>query len=199
MVLERAPRHDSQANPAERAIRTLEEQVKVLRLDFEKRAGTELLADSCLWPWLLRHAGWLDARFRAKTNGATPYQDAYDSTYTSELLPFGELLLFRIPLPHTRRTNQNRTKYRGDSGWDKGFWCGRMDEDNAHIIVTENGREIARTIRRLPLSQRVDNSLLERVKGLPWDSQGPVKRGRPPQLVLPEPSMAETGETLRSG
>ena len=188
----------SQANPAERAIRTLDEQVKVLQLDFEQRSGTELLANSCLWPWLIRHAG-LDARFRVKTNGATPYQDAYDSTYSSELLPFGELVLFRVPLPHTRRTNQNRTIYRGDSGWDKGFWCGRLDEDNAHIIVTENGREIARTVRRLPLSQRVDVSLLKRVKRLPWDGQGLVRRGRPPKLVLPEPSMVETGETPRTG
>ena len=188
VVLERTPRHDSQADPAERAIRTLEEQIKVLRLDFEKRNGTELLAKSCLWPWLIRHAGWLDARFRVKRNGATPCQDAYDSTYSSELLPFGELELFRIPLPHTRRTNQNGTIYRGDSGWDKGFWCGRLDEDNPHIIVTENGREIARTAPRLPLSQSVDVSLLKRVKGLPWDGQGLVRRGGPPRLVLPEPS-----------
>ena len=114
-MLERAPRHVSQANPAERAIRTLEEQVKVLHLDFEKRSGTELLANSCSWPWLTRHAGWLDARLRVKTNGATPYQDAYDSTYSSELLPFGELVWFRIPLPHTRRTNQNRAIYRSGS------------------------------------------------------------------------------------
>ena len=152
VVLERTSRHDSQANPAERPIRTLEEQVKLLQLDFEKRTGTELLVNACLWPRLIRHAGWLDARFRVKTNGATPCQDAYDSTYPSELLPFGELVLFRIPLPHTRPTNQNRTIYPGDSGWDKGFWCGRLDEDNAHIIVTENGREIARTIRRLPFN-----------------------------------------------
>ena len=85
-------------NPAERAIRTLEEQVKVLRLDFEKRTRTELLA----------HAGWLDARFRVKTNGATPYHDAYDSTHSSELLPFCAFVLFHIPLPHTRRTNQEQ-------------------------------------------------------------------------------------------
>ena len=57
---------------------------------------------------------------------------------------------------------------------------------------TENGREIARTVRRLPLSQRVDVSVLKRVKGLPWDGQGLVRRGRLPKLVLPEPSMAET-------
>ena len=72
-------------------------------------------------------------------------------------------------------------------------------KDIAHIIVTENGRKTARTARRLPLSQRVDVSLLKRVKGLPWDGQGPIRRGRPPKLVLPEPSMAETGETLRTG
>ena len=84
VVLERTPRHDGQAKPAERAVRMFEEQVKVLRLDFEERTGTELLANSCLWPWLIRHAGWLDARFGVKTNGATSYQDAYDSTYSSE-------------------------------------------------------------------------------------------------------------------
>ena len=59
VVLERTPRHDSQANPAERAIRTLEEEVQVLSLDIEKRTGTELLANSCLWPWLIHHAGWM--------------------------------------------------------------------------------------------------------------------------------------------
>ena len=172
VVLERTPRHDSGANPVERAIRTLEEQVKVLRLDFEKRTGTDLLANSCLWPWLIRHVGWLDARFPVKTNGATPHQDAYESTYSSELLPSGELVLFRVPLPDTRRTNQNRTIYRGDSGWDNRFWCGRPDEDNAHIIVTENGQEIARTVHRLPLSQRVDIPLLKRVKRIAMGRTG---------------------------
>ena len=74
----------------------------------------------------------------------------------------------------------------------KGFWCGTLDEDNAHIIVSENGREIARIVRRLPLSQRVDVSLLKRVKGLPWDGQGLVRRGGPPKLTLERPTMTET-------
>ena len=37
----------------------------------------------------------LVARFLVKTNGATPYQDAHDSTLSSELLPFDGLVLFR--------------------------------------------------------------------------------------------------------
>ena len=89
----------------------------------------------------------------------------------------------------------HRTIFRGDSGWDKGFWCGRLDEDNAHISVTEKGREIVRTVRSL-LSQ---HSLLKRVKGLPWDGKGLIRRGAPPKLTLEMPTMAETCETLRTG
>ena len=198
VVLERTPQHDSQANPAERAIRTLEEQVKVLLLDFEKRTGTELLANSCLWPWMIRHSRWLDARFRAKTNGRHIRMHTTAHTHLSFFcLVNWYCSVFHSLTPDAQiRTGQI---YRGDSGRDKGFWCGRLDEDNAHIIVTATGREIARTARRLPLSQRVDVSFLKRVKGLPWDGQGLVRRGRPAKLVLPEPSMAETGETVRTG
>ena len=47
VILVRTVRYDSQANLAERA-RTLEEQVKAMRLDFEHRTGSALRADSYL-------------------------------------------------------------------------------------------------------------------------------------------------------
>ena len=93
VVLEKTQRHNSQANPAERAVRTLDEQVKVMRLDFKHRMGMELVANSCLWPWLIRHAGWVDAWFRKNSNETNGYQDACDSRYSSELLLYGELVL----------------------------------------------------------------------------------------------------------
>ena len=37
VMLENTPRHDHAANPAERAIRSVEDQVRVLRLDVEAR------------------------------------------------------------------------------------------------------------------------------------------------------------------
>ena len=104
VVLERTPWHDSLANPAKLAIRTLEEEVKLMRGDFEMAVGRLLsvaVADAS------RGLGGL-ANQSEKTNGATPHQDACDSACTSELLPTGALILFRIPLPHTMRTNQNR-------------------------------------------------------------------------------------------
>ena len=110
---------------------------------------------------------------------------------------FGELVLFRIPLLHTRRTNQNRTIYRGDSRVGRGMVSstGRRQRTHHRHLKTV----VARIVSRLLLSQRVDTCLLKRVKGLPWDGQLLVRRGRLPKLVLLEPSMAETGETLRTG
>ena len=42
VVLENTPRHDHAANPAERAIRSVKDQVRVLRLDVEARYGISL-------------------------------------------------------------------------------------------------------------------------------------------------------------
>ena len=81
---------------------------------------------------------------------------------------------------------KNRTLYRGDSGCDEGFWCGRLDDDNAHVIVTETRR---RTIHRLPPNQRTDV----------FAGQGLVRRGGPPKVTLETPAMAEASETLRFG
>ena len=78
-------------------------------MDFGKKTGTEPLANSCSWLWV-----WMDARFQVKTNGATPYQDAFGSTYSSELLPFGELVLFHIPVGST---DSNRIETHWKSSW----------------------------------------------------------------------------------
>ena len=161
----------------------------MMPLDFEKCDGTEMSANSCLWPWLIRHTDCVGSRFSVKNKWSHA-----GSRRARQRVHFwaSPRVLCRIPLPHTRRTNQYKTIYRGVSGWDKGFRCG-LDEHNAHNIVTETGRQSARTIRRLPRNQSTD------VKGLPWDGHGLVRRGRPPTVTLVAPPMADAGETLRSG
>ena len=81
-----------------------------------------------LRPWWMQHTRWIDARFLLNVHGAIPHEDAYDCTYSSDL----------------RRSTQKRTLYRGG--------CGRLEDDNAHIIGTPFGRHIART-PHLPPSQ----------------------------------------------
>ena len=82
VVLENTPRHDHAANPAEWAIRSVDDQVRVLRLDVEARYGIQLNANMSLWPWIARRAGWLLTRCKIKGNGCTPHQDAHGTKYS---------------------------------------------------------------------------------------------------------------------
>ena len=77
--------------------------MRVLRLDIEARYGIQLSANMSLWPWIARHAGWLLTRCKIKGNGCTPYQDAYGTKYSGEMMNIAETVLFRFPYPEHRR------------------------------------------------------------------------------------------------
>ena len=57
-----------------------------------------------LRPWLVRWASFLRNRFDVKANQRTAYQDAFDTDYTSLLIPFCETVMFKTPMSKTRRT-----------------------------------------------------------------------------------------------
>ena len=44
------------------------------------------------------------------------------------------------------------------SSWGYGLWLGRSQTSNAHLIGTRVGIVVARTIRRLPASEREESS-----------------------------------------
>ena len=160
VVLENTPRHDHAANPAERAIRSVEDQVRVLRLDVEARYGIQVSANMSLWPWIARHAGWLLTRCKIKGNGCTPYQDAYGTKYSGEMMNIAETVLFRFPYPEHRRISGKRTLHKCNSVWERGIWCGRSEDTGEHILLTTDGRVLARTVRRLPVGSGTDIALL---------------------------------------
>ena len=56
---ETTPKHSSASNPAERAIKAVEEQARTIRADCQMRfgRGETFGADKLIWAWLLRHAG----------------------------------------------------------------------------------------------------------------------------------------------
>ena len=169
VVLENTPRHDHAANLAERAIRSVEDQVRVLRLDIEGRYGISLNANMSLWPCIARHAGWLLTRCKIKGNGCTPYQDAYGTKYSGEMLNIAETVLFRLPCPDHRRISGKRTLHKGDSVWERGIWCGRSEDTGEHILLTTGGRVMASTVRRLPAGSGANIRLLRESIGTPWD------------------------------
>ena len=53
------------------------------------------------------------------------------------------------------------------SKWGYGWWLGRSQTSNAHLIGTRVGTVVARTIRRLLASKREDSNLVVAMKGTP--------------------------------
>ena len=118
----------------------------------------------------------LDSRFRVKPNGAGPYQDAHD-TYNSEMI----LLVTQVCSVSHCHDGRTRTGQFTEVATAVGR-CGRLDDDNAHIIVASTGRQIALTIRSFRPSQRIDASQLKTSSGFPRDAHGDVRRGRSPKV-----------------
>jgi hypothetical protein len=196
VVLEQTPKHSSASNPAERVIKDVEAMIRVMRTDLHARYGVAITANMAVWPWLVRHASWTLARFQPKASGNTPYRDAYDSNYDSEIVPFGETVLFRIPRPGHRGLGGKKRQHRADADWKRGVWCGRLDETNEHVLITPEGRHRARTVRRLEPARRADVELMKNSVGTPWNPQTGTTRGRPratPQVATPAPPVEASG------
>ena len=80
-----------------------------------------------------------------------------------------ETVLFRFPYPEHRRISGKRILHKGDSVWERGIWCGRSEDTGKHILLTTDGRVLARTVRRLLVGSRTDIALLRESIGTPWD------------------------------
>jgi hypothetical protein len=66
------PLYSSQSNGrAERTIQSVRRQTVALKLATELKYGVLVTSDLAIWPWMVRHAGWLYARFHLKSNQRT--------------------------------------------------------------------------------------------------------------------------------
>eukprot|EP00969_Alexandrium_andersonii_P339828 15021909-Alexandrium_andersonii.AAC.1 len=114
----------------ERTHLTLAGQERTMRLEVESIYGKQLLPSHVLWPWLVRHASWLVARFHVRSNGRTAYRDVHDVDYKSAIIPFGETILYRISMPANRRLPRGRRYHKADSAWVRGLFVGKTEESD---------------------------------------------------------------------
>ena len=101
------------------------------------------------------------------------------------MLNIAETVLFRLPYPVHWGISGKRTLHKGDSIWDRGIWCGRSEDTGEHILLTTDGRVMARTVRRLPAGSGADITLLRESIGTPWDPMpGTVTENNIPMPAL---------------
>ena len=98
ILVEESRLYSSQSNGrAERAIQTVRRLAASLRAATELRYEMSLDSGMVVWPWLIRHAAWLHNRFHVKCNGRTCFEELYQTRYKSEVVAFGESVLFMEP------------------------------------------------------------------------------------------------------
>ena len=137
---------------AERAVQSVEVMARALRLDMLSRTNIAVGSDLPITPWSVRHAAWLLSHFETgSADGKTAYARQFERPYESPVLPFAERVMWKDPTLQPAKLK---------SSWGYGLWLGRSQTSNAHLIV-------ARTIRRLPASEREDSNLVLAMRSTP--------------------------------
>ena len=131
-----------------------------MRSDSEVRVSAKVTADPRLCSWLMRHAGWTEARFHSGDEWSHPVP----RYARKHVLVRIETVRGRKPIPYT--VIQYDTCHAGQDSvpvlTSVGI-AGSGLEPGALVIATPFERHIARAGRRVPWSQGVDNELMNTV------------------------------------
>ena len=106
--------------------------------------------------WLVRHAAWLITRFVEKSTGETAWSAQHLAPYAGMVVPFGEVVEAKA-----RYHELGRAKL--SNRWVTGVWLGR---------AAGTGVLLARPVRRRDATTAYDKTILETMKGEPWDTKG---------------------------
>ena len=108
---------------------------------------------------MVRHAAWLLSHFQTgSADGKTSYARQFERPDESLVLLFAERVTWKDPTLQPAKLK---------SSWDCGMKLVRSQTSNAHLIGTRAGIVVARTIRRLPASEREDSNLVVAMRSTP--------------------------------
>ena len=154
-VVELTPvRSSSSLGSAERFIQSVAGLVRTLKLALQRKFGRAILADSCWFPLLVRHAAWLLNRYQVRqVTHQTAFQMIQKRGYHNEVFEFGDCLMGRWP--------NALQQPKGDARWIAGLWLGRCPEPDEHLLATRLGILRTRTVQRTIFPQRITQQLFD--------------------------------------
>ena len=164
-LLEASPATDSRANGlAERAIQSVEKQVRVLKLALERNMKEKIGVEHPCFPWLVEHAADILTKFVVGRDGMTGWERLKGRKYGGLLFEFGTKVLHRV----------QQKPVGGEMGarWLPAVWLGERFATDEHVVAMEDGT-VVRTgaVREFP-GDVFDKELLDKIIGMPWDPRG---------------------------
>ncbi|CAE7038143.1 unnamed protein product, partial [Symbiodinium sp. CCMP2592] len=159
-----APKGSHASNgAAERAILELARQVRTLASALENRYKKPLETEGVVFPWLVRHAGWLISRFLVKQDGRTPYERLRGRDFRGEVAECCEVVHYKLDKEKTGKLDKQTSV---------GVWLGKSLASDEHFLGTAQGIRRCRSIWRRPEEKRWELKHLEGMVGLPWQPRG---------------------------
>ena len=162
IIMEEAPAYEHRANgEVERAIQTVQGQVRTLKSALEARYRTTMGQDWSVLPWMVRHAGNSISRYLKGADGLTAYRRLKGREFKKEAAEFGEGVWYM--------RSEMVGKAKLEPRWEDGIWLGIHDVSGEHIIGTRDGCLKAKDMKRKPEEDRWVLEALESMKGTPWE------------------------------
>ena len=158
-ALEQSRVGDSNSNGRiERAIQDLKGLVRTLRASLEINVNGKINLIDPIVPLLVRHAAHIINVSRVRENGRTAWQLMKGRRSRTPLVPFGEVVMFKIPI-----TNRRIGSF--EDRWEKGVWAGVEARSGEHLVATAEGIFKVSTIKRRPADQRWSLEMLQNIAG----------------------------------
>ena len=164
-ALENSKVGDSNSNGrVERSIRDMKGMVRTLKSALAEKLNMPVTLDMAIVPWMIRHAAYLITRCRVRKCGKTALQLIKGRKSLTELIPFGELVLFKVPkTAHAIGSFEER--------WESGVWLGSTIRDGMHLIGTGEGVFKVGTIRARPDGENWSQEAVKSLVGSPEQPQ----------------------------
>ena len=161
-LVEESPVGSSGSNGrAERAVQTLEGQIRILLLSLEGRLGTSVDAQEPIVAYMPEYAAYLLNRLEVGKDGKTPYERCKGKKAQVLGVQFGEKVLYKVKADAKMRKLRPR--------WEYGIFVGVRPTSNQVWIATADKTFAVRSIRRLPQEQRWSPDCVRWVRRTLWN------------------------------
>jgi hypothetical protein len=161
-IVEESPVRSHGSNGVvERAVQTIEGQIRVMKLALEDRIGRAVDAEALVVTFMAEYASYLLNRLEVGKDGKTAHERVKGKTASVLGLEFGEKLLWK------RKPTDKMDKI--SSRWDHGVFVGVRVRSGEFWVATVAGVRKVRSVRRIPEDERWSEASVKWVKNVPWN------------------------------
>ena len=159
---------DSQGNGfIERAVRTVEEMVRTLKLDLETRISQKLNITHKVILWLVEHAVDLVNKLQVGQDGKTSFERLKGKRFNGDLVRFANPVMMRVAGKVQGGVMAER--------WFEGLYMGMRFHTNEAVVMRLLDGVMVRTRSIQSQERQVSKDMLDKLVGVPWDPTGVVR------------------------